>query len=421
MTGSTSSDPIAPGGRLSLLGNRSFLCLWIAGAGWNTIHWLELLVVGVFVFERTGSAFLVALMGVLRMLPFALFGAFAGAIGARLDRRLLLIVGLGSMIALSLGLGLLALFGRIAIWHMALGAFVSGTVWALDFPVRRPLIAEVVGPALVGPAMGFDAVTSNGSRMLGPLAGGLLLEVMGLHGTFFLSAMLYAVSMAAIVALPGRAHPGGGAGAGIVHTALEGFLYLRRDRTFAGIIALTVVFNLWGFPFTVMLPVIGKETLGLSPFPIGVLASIEGAGSLAGALAFAFFGRLAHFRRYYVLGTGLYLLAVLAFGGSRWVILSAVILLATGLSGAAFGVMQSALVLLNSPPERRGQLMGVLLVCIGLGPIGFLHIGLLASWLGAQTAVMVLAVEGLAAYAYCCWRWPELWATQTIPSRDPPN
>ena len=410
----SATDSPLQGGRLALLRNRSFLSLWIAGAGWNTIHWLELLVVGVFVFERTGSAFLVALMGVSRILPFALFGALAGAMAARVDRRLALLVGLACMIPLSLGLGLLAATGRIEIWHIALGSFVSGTIWALDFPVRRPLMAEAAGAERVGIAMGFDAVTTNGSRVIGPVAGGLLLEVFGLEGTFFLSAALYAIAVIATAALPPQGRPAGSGGSSVLRAAIIGFAYLRREPTLAGLMSITIVFNLWGFPFASMLPVIGKDILGLSPFPIGVLASIEGAGSLLGALAVALWGRLPDFRRYYVCGTGVYLLAALGFGGSKWVLLSGIVLFVAGLSGALFGVMQSTLVLLNSPPALRSQIMGVLLVCIGIGPIGFLHVGLLAAWLGAPNAVMIVATEGLVTLAYCTWRWPALWATQTI-------
>ena len=50
-----------------------------------SVRWLEMLAVGVFVYQRTGSPFLVALMTLLRMLPMALFGAVAGVVADRLE------------------------------------------------------------------------------------------------------------------------------------------------------------------------------------------------------------------------------------------------------------------------------------------------------------------------------------------------
>ena len=52
--------------------------------------------------------------------------------------------------------------------------------------------------------------------------------------------------------------------------------------------------------------------------------------------------------------------------------------------------------------------MGLLAVCIGTGPIGLLHIGLLAEWLGASAAVTISAFEGLLALGVASWYWPEL-------------
>ncbi len=52
-------------------------------------------------------------------------------------------------------------------------------------------------------------------------------------------------------------------------------------------------------------------------------------------------------------------------------------ILPTGVGGAGFGMMQATLVYLASPPEMRSRMLGVLTVCIGIGPLGFL----VARWL----------------------------------------
>ena len=60
------------------------------------MRWLETVALGFFVYELTGSPFWVAFVGLIRMLPMFVLGAFVGVIADRIDRRLILDVGHGS-------------------------------------------------------------------------------------------------------------------------------------------------------------------------------------------------------------------------------------------------------------------------------------------------------------------------------------
>jgi hypothetical protein len=79
-------------------------------------------------------------------------------------------------------------------------------------------------------------------------------------------------------------------------------------------------------------------------------------------------------------------------------------LLLTGLGGAGFSTMQATLVYLAAPPEMRSRILGVLSVCIGTGPIGFVWLGWLADLIGAPDATAVTGVIGLLALA-ATWRF----------------
>jgi hypothetical protein len=77
-------------------------------------------------------------------------------------------------------------------------------------------------------------------------------------------------------------------------------------------------------------------------------------------------------------------------------------------SADALSAIQTAIVVLSAPPESRGRLMGLVVLCIGMAPIGFAHVGVLADWLGASTAVAVIAVEGALALTLVRIIWPEV-------------
>jgi len=395
-------------GRNAWLTDRRFVAIFVVGTLTSVVRWLEMLVFGVYVFAETRSATITAAMTLLRILPLALFGVFAGAVADRVDRRRLMQWGLVGMSALSAGLAVLAWSGRIEVWHLGVAAFLGGIFWITDFPIRKAFIGDVVRRPFLGRAMGVDTLANNGTRMLGPLLGGTLLVTVGLAGTFVISAVLYALGWIAFRMVrfpsPVRTSDAGN----VWRSVAEGVRYLRSDRRLASVLAITVVFNLWAFPMVAMIPVIGEESFRLGPSAVGFLAATEGAGALIGSAFVAVLARPANFMRLYFTGCVFYLAFSIAFAASPLPWLAGAMLFVVGLGGAAFAAMQTTLVITSTPPEVRGRMMGVLSVCIGTGPLGFYHLGALADWIGARDAVALIGLEGLVAAIVVSLIWPEI-------------
>ncbi len=395
-------------GPLSLLGEDAFRRVWLTGSLVGTARWIEFLVTSVYVFELTGSPVQVALLTMLRMLPMPLLGAFAGAIAERVSRRgLLMGVLAGGILASSLQ-GWLAWSGRLELWHVAAGALVNGTIWAIDMPVRRTMLGELAGAGRTAAAMGLDAATNNATRMLGPGLGGLLLETGGIHGAFLLGAGLYVAGFVLLSGLRIQEGLDTGGPPRILHRILEGLRFIRRDRALVGTLAVTIVFNVFAWPATAMVPVIGEERLHLTAFPIGLLMSADGLGALLGAILVAQGARPERFRGLYLLGVALFAGASIVFAASTWPVLSGAAQVAAGFGGACFATMQATIVFLSAPPAVRARVMGVLSVCIGTAVFGFLHLALLAHWLGGVAAVLVSGTEALVALALVALIWPEV-------------
>ena len=192
---------------------------------------------------------------------------------------------------------------------------------------------------------------------------------------------------------------------GALQQLREGVRYIRGSRPMVGMLAVTVIMNLWAFPFAAMVPVIGRDVLDISALPIGVLLSAEGAGAFVGALIIAALVRPARFNRIYLSGSFLMLASIIVFSFSSLYTVSLAVLFIAGLGAAGFSAMQTAIMFTLAPPEMRGRVMGVLSVCIGASPLGMLHIGLMARWLSVPTAVLLVAVEGLFALALAAFLW----------------
>ena len=321
------------------------------------------------------------------------------------------------MVFTSLFFGVTALSGQITLWLIGTSVMLNGLLWAFDNPVRRTLFADVVRPDQLGIAMTLDSVTNSSTRFLGPLFGGLFLEFAGIEGVFFLGVLLYALAILATVF--GTRIAGSklmGSPGGLLSVLVNGLLLLRRERSLLGIMAVTVIFNVWGFPFVSMIPVIGKEVLGLTPLPLGLLVGAEGLGALTGALLIVAFAKVSHYRKLYTYGLFLFLLMAFAFSQVSDFFPAVAFLFLTGVGVGCFSAMQATLVMFCTPMEARGRMMGLLSVCIGLCTVGFLHIGLLANWLGAELAIVVSTVEGFFMLVLVCRIWPEILAPQAVPS-----
>jgi MFS family permease len=391
------STASSPGARRTLLGNREFRLLWLVGFVNFSVRWLEMIVIGIYVYRATGSAFDVALMTLLRMAPMALFGAVVGAVAERIERRHALIAVVSLLLLTDFCLAALAYAGRLAVWHLAVASFINGIAWAADNPVRRVMIGEAVGAERVGAAMSVDVGANNASRMLGPTIGGLMFAAVGIAGVFTLSVLAYAVAVAAALGVRHRNTTAATPGGAVLAHVIEGFLLVRRDRRLIGTLVITVIYNVFGWPFTSLIPVIGQDSLHLGARGIGLLASMDGIGSFCGALALALYARPAHYARLYIGGVYLYLIMVIAFGLAPIVPLAGGALLMTGVSNAAFSIMQATLIFLAAPVAMRSRMYGVLSVCIGSGLVGFFGIGVLADAIGAPAATAAAGLCGLAA------------------------
>jgi MFS family permease len=382
---------------LRLFSSADFRRLWFVGLALSIVRWLEMLALALFAYQLTGSAFVVAMLTMLRMLPMGLFGAVIGAAAERFDRRRALVLVVAVQMAVTLVLAILASLGAIAVWHLAVASFVNGIGWAADHPVRRMMIGDAVGAERIGPALSIDAATNNGTRVLGPMLSGLLLAEYGITSVFWFSLALYAPALVAAFRIGMRRQTAAGRPASFITSIREGLAWLHRDRRLIGVFVITIIFNVFGWTATSMVPVIGTDYLSLGPKGVGLLASCDGVGGLLGALLLAAVARAVWYGRIFVSAVFLYLVMVVFFATAPGIPVAAVSLFLGGLFGAGFAVLQSTLVYRAAPVEMRARLLGLISVCIGTAPLGFLYLGFLAETFSPRTATVALAAQGILA------------------------
>ena len=205
------------------------------------------------------------------------------------------------------------------------------------------MMGEAVGRDRMGTAMALDVGACNASRMVGPTVGGLLLAGIGIEGALLLSALLYASPSRRRSRCEAASPPTPGAGAVLART-WEAMRIVVADRRLAATMVVTIIYNVFAWPFTSMIPVIGRDRLLLGPEGVGMLTSVDGVGAFAGALLLAMWLTPGWHARAYVGGVAVYLLAVIGFALSPPPALAGTALLLTGLAAPP------------SPPCRRHRL-----------------------------------------------------------------
>ncbi|MBT6277169.1 MAG: MFS transporter [Chromatiales bacterium] len=403
---------------VGLFDNREFTYVWSAGALTGIVRWLQLLVMGIYTFQITESPLLVSMVPMLWMLPLALCGPFVGVVADRMNRKYLYCAALTLVTSVSAVMAILATIGTLQFVHIAIASVVSGLFWATDMPVRRRLLGDLSGGEIAA-AMGLDSATSNATRMSGPFLGGVMLQWFDIAGVFMFSTVAFLMCFVLVGFTQSPRRENTEATPAFLKEFAAGIRYVRSDANLRLIFAVTIIFNVWGFPFTSMIPIIGSDVLKLNPLMVGLLSSTEGFGAFMGAIAIATNARPEYFLKIYVGGTISYLTLILYLSGLTFLAggpmhsfyAVSLVLIGLGVSSACFAAMQGTLTYSSAPPEYRSRVLGVLTLCIGTGPIGFFNVGWMAELYDVPTALLIISVEGLVALSL-------LWLFSSEPSAE---
>jgi MFS family permease len=400
MTSELAAARVRPRGLLAMPG---YARLWFAGGVGNAMRWLELLVAGIFTYEATHSTLLVALVTAARGLPMLVLGPIAGVIGEALNRKRLLLTQLLVMAATSATLAALALTGAIQVWHLVLGGAVGGVAAASEMAVRRRMIGEIVPSDRVSAAVALDSLTNSVARVLGPICGGAIFEMLGLGGAYLVSATLYLAAFLAVIGLAFHQEPRRLRFGRIPGEIAEGLAVARASPAILAVVLVSIVMNSFGFCYSALIAPIGLDVYRVSPILVGALLSAEPLGAIAVGIGLAAGWLRLDGSRALLRGSFLFLGGVIAMALSPWYGLAFMMLLIGGLGTAAFANMQTTLILVEAPPAARSRVMGIVTMCIGTGPIGVLTIGALSQRLGPAAAILVMATIGIAGLGLI-WR-----------------
>lgn len=383
--------------------------------------WITRMATSWLIYRLTGSELLLGLTGFAGQVPTLLIAPFAGVLVDRVDRRRMLVGTQIASLVQSALLAALTLSGHITVLQIVVLQILQGVINAFDTPARQAFVSEMLEDRRDLPnAIALNSSMVNGSRIVGPSIGGLMIAGVGEGWCFAIDAVSYLGVIASLNAMriaPRPAHPAGPAR--VLDELAAGWRYIVASVPIRTALTLIAVASLAGTPYSVLMPAIAAQELGGGPNTLGLLMAASGVGALTGALYLA--------QRESVLGLGrVIMIATLVFGAglvgfslSRSVAVAALLLT---LVGGGFMVQMAATntFIQTIVEERlRGRVMSFYTMAFfGTVPIASLIGGSVAERIGAPLTVLLSGLVCLGAGGWFAWRLPTIRALVQPVYRD---
>lgn len=363
--------------------------LFAAGALVSNVGtWMQRVAQDWLILELTGSGKALGITTGLQFLPMVVFSPIAGVFADRYSKRKVIAVSqvvLGLTAAL---LGVLAVAGWVAPWHVYVIAFVFGTGAAFDTPARQAFVNEMVPRSQLPNAVGLNSASFNLARMIGPAAAGMLIAAMGSGiGATGWVILINAATYAAVLVSLSRMRSSELTpidrlvrGKGQIR---DGLRYVRGRPDIMLVMAIVFSAGTFGLNFQMTTALMATEVFDKGAGEYGLLGSILAVGSLAGSLLAA---RRDVSRQRLVIGAALaFGVAVTIAGLMPSYLTFALMLPICGITALTLVTTGNALVQMSTDGAVRGRVMALYLaIFMGGTPIGAPLLGFIAEQYGAR-------------------------------------
>jgi MFS family permease len=388
--------------------------LFLTGQIISTVGtWMQSVAMPWLALQLTHNGFLVGLVLAAQFLPVLIGSQFAGEVVDRYRKRNVLLVTQAAFMVPSFALFLLSRTGHAEYWMIIVAAVVTGTINSLDVPARQSFLIEMVGKRDLMNAIALNSSVFNGAAVIGPSVAGLLIAAVGLPLCFLANSLSYLAAVGALllmrdlpnVAAERQEQPW-------LARLSQGAAYARREPVVGMLLVAVAVFSLFAMNRLTLLPLFADQVLGVGARGFGFLLGAMGLGALLGALTLAFFPQLGANPRRQLWMAAIWVAALLEFSISRSFPVSVITLLVAGYCQISFVAAANNRIQMITPDRLRGRVMAIYAqALIGVGPIGSIQAGALATRFGAPWAMAIGAVVAGAVILSIRLLRPEVFGT----------
>jgi MFS family permease len=369
----------------SLFEHRGFMRLWMARIAGTSASQMLMVAVGWQMYDLTGSAWDLGLVGLLQFMPALLLMLPAGHVVDQHHRARIVAVCLACQFTVAACLGVLSESAGTS-RELLLGiSVVLGALRAFQMPAQQALTPCLVPAVLLPRALAFSAAGLQAAIIAGPAIGGLL-YVFGAGITYGVCAALF-VAACGLTATIRYDHQPSTRDLNLGNL-LAGLRFIAGRKVVLGAMLLDLFAVLLGGAVA-LLPIFAKDLLHAGPIGLGLLRAAPAVGAFSMSLWLTRRPIRRHTGRTLLIAVFVYGVSTVGFGWSTLLPLSIALLAIGGAADMVSVVIRQTLVQLETPDDMRGRVSSANSVFIGASnQLGEFESGATAAWVGPVASVV---------------------------------
>jgi MFS family permease len=409
--------------RFPALASRDFLIFWVGQFISLIGTWMQNTTQPYLAYRITGSSLDLGVIAFSSTLPTLILALPGGVLVERMNKRKIVIFMQVIMMIQAFILAILALTGRIQIWHIIGLSFVLGAASAIEITARQAMLIELVGKPALPNAIALQSTIFNLARVIGPSFTAIILILVKNQGegwAFFANGVsfLFVIVGLFFVHTPYQLVKASKSKEklNIAAEFKEGWDYIRGNTVVLLIMILVALIGFFGLPFSQQIPALARDVLQritdteeAVAARTGALYLAQGVGALVAAL---FVSALSTLRRKGLLmsiGQFVFSVILVLFAFVHSLPLAVVLICILGWATVSQFMMMNTLIQLDVPDELRGRVFSTYLWAQqGVAPFGSLFIGWLAQTAGVPNAALVGGCICLLVVILFHAKWPAL-------------
>ncbi|OWO96425.1 MFS transporter [Rhizobium esperanzae] len=368
--------------------------------------------VGWQMYDQTGKAIYLGLIGLVQFLPSLLLILVTGSVADRHNRRA--IAALCSLVSALCTLALLVMTATetFAPWPVFAVLLIFGIERAFMSPAVQSLAPNLVPEHALSNAIAWNSSSWQLAAITGPVIGGLLYGVSAT--TAYTVAVIFSILGAALLFMIPKPEQKTTGEAKSWAMILGGFSFIRAEKVVLGAISLDLFAVLLGGA-TALMPIFARDILTLGPWGLGLLRAAPGLGAIVMAIFLAAYPLKHRAGLYMFIGVALFGVGTIIFGASTNTEISIAALALMGAADMVSVYVRESLIALWTPDQLRGRVNAVNMVFVGASnELGEFRAGTMASVFGAVPAVIVGGIGTLAVAAIWASSFPKLRRIDTL-------
>jgi len=375
-----------------LFAHRQFIYFWLARLAGTLSQQMLMVAVAWQMYDITGSAWDLGLVGLFQFVPALLLTLPAGHLVDKLRRGRIFAMCLLVQGGVALLL-VLATEGSFVSRELILGlSVVLGACRAFQMPTQQALVPMLVPTALLERAVTLSATGMQAAVICGPALGGVI-YVAGAAWVYGTCTALLLMAFMLMLAVHDAYQPSQEKTS--LSSVLAGVAYVWKNKLLLGATSLDLFAVLLGGA-TALLPIYARDILHTGPEGLGLLRAAPAAGALLMSLVLLRWPIQRKVGAWLMSSVAIFGLATLVFGLSEHFALSLIALAVTGAFDQISVVMRMTLVQLETPNEIRGRVSAVNSIFIGASnQLGEFESGATAALFGPVGSVVIGGVGTL--------------------------